>query len=61
MLIPKTTIKIRDKKMLFARWTMILGEIYLSLRALFVTLNSHTFEHKVALVSLKNIDYDYAN
>ena len=23
-------------------------------------LNSHTFKHKVALVSLKNIDYDYA-
>jgi len=23
-------------------------------------LNSHTFEQKVALVSLKNIDYDYA-
>ena len=22
-------------------------------------LNSHTFEHKVALNSLKNIDYDY--
>ena len=23
-------------------------------------LNSHTFKHKVALVSLTNIDYDYA-
>lgn len=38
---------------------MILGEIYSSLRALFVYLNSHTFELKVALNSLKNIDYDY--
>ena len=58
MLIPMPTIWIRDKKN-YLQDGLILGEIYSSLRALFVYLNSHTFEHKVALNSLKNIDYDY--
>lgn len=32
----------------------------LELARIICYLNSHTFKHKVALVSLKNIDYDYA-